>query len=168
MDFSAPKVEAPVKKAAARPNKPAARPNKPAAPSTSEAPETPATGQRNPPAAKGNDIDAKAKKIMADRKWYQRPLTMAEAREEARNVRVAAPSKTSGNAERGARTLSERAQRMAKIAATEAAREKALANRSDKDTPWYRSLPAKKKAAGGKITRGDGIAKKGKTKGKKV
>jgi hypothetical protein len=170
MDFSTPKVEAPAKKAAA-PAKKAAAP-KPDAPSTSNAPEITVTGKRNPPTTPTSDIDAKAKKIMADRKWYQRPLTMAEAREEARKVRVAAPSKTSGNAERGARTLTERAQRVAKNATTEAAREKMLANRSDKDTPWYRSLPAKKKAAGGTAkayAKGgsiDGCAVKGKTKGR--
>lgn len=135
------------------------------------------TGRRpSKPAA--SDIDARARQIMKEREtsFTKRPLTMAEAREEASKKRISAPSETRGYASRGASNIAERNKMVAERSAKTAAQKKADANRSEKDTPWYRSLPAKK-AAGGKVKtyakggaakRADGIARKGHTKGKMV
>jgi hypothetical protein len=132
------------------------------------------TGKR--PAKASNDIDARARQIMKEREtsFTKRPLTMAEAREEASRKRIAAPSETRGYANRGASNIAERNKKVAERSAATAAQKKADESRSAKDTPWYRSLPAKKAkggstkayAKGGSVTRGDGIARKGHTKGK--
>jgi hypothetical protein len=94
------------------------------------------------------------------------PLTMAEALKEAAKTRVPAPSVTRGYADRGARTLADRKERVAKNAATEA-------GRVSKPSIFKRMYDMtvnpgvdKKYAKGGSVTRGDGIAKKGHTKGK--
>jgi hypothetical protein len=174
MDFSTPKVEAPAKKAAA-PTKKAATPTKKAAtptkrdttPATFNAPEITVTGKRSQkPAAR--DTSAREKQITKEREnsFFKRPLTPAETRAEASKKPVPAPSVTRNYAGRGARTLTEREKRVAKNAATEAGRAK-------KPNIFKRMYDMTvnpgvdmKYAKGGSVTRGDGIARKGKTKGR--
>jgi hypothetical protein len=169
MDFSTPKVEAPVKKAAT-PAKKAAAPAKPAMSTAKEDKEIVVTGKRPQKPAVSNTA-AREKQITEERKdsFFKRPLTPAETRAEASKRPVPAPSVTRGYADRGARTLADRKERVAKNAATEAARPK-------KPNIFQRLYDMtvnpgvdKKYAKGGKVSsRADGIAKKGKTKGKMV
>jgi hypothetical protein len=165
MDFSTPKVEAPAKKAAA-PAKKAAAPAKPAMSRAKEDKEIVVTGKRLP---KPSDaLNARAKQIMKEREtsFTRGPLTMAEALKEAAKKPVPAPSVTRDYAGRGARTLASRSERVAKNAATEA-------GRTSKPSIFKRLYDMtvnpgvdQKYAKGGSVTRGDGIAKKGHTKGK--
>jgi hypothetical protein len=169
MDFSVSKVEAPAKKAAA-PAKKAAAPAKPAMSTAKEDKEIVVTGKRPQKPAASNTA-AREKQITEERKdsFFKRPLTPAETRAEASKKPVPAPSVTRGYADRGARTLTEREKRVAKNTATEAARPK-------KPNIFQRLYDMtvnpgvdKKYAKGGSVTkRADGIAKKGKTKGKMV
>ena len=171
MDFSTPKVEAPAKKAAA-PTKKAAAPTKkaakPAMSTAKEDKEIVVTGKRvqKPSAA----LSAREKQITEERKdsFFKRPLTPAETRAEASKKPVPAPSVTRNYAGRGASNLASRNERVAKNAATEAARPK-------KPNIFQRLYDMtvnpgvdKKYAKGGSVTRADGCAVKGKTKGKMV
>lgn len=136
------------------------------APKPKPKPETPAS---KPPAEKSSDaLNTRARQIMKEREtsFTKGPLTMAEALKEAAKTRVPAPSVTRGYADRGARTLAEREKRVAKNAATEAARPK-------KPNIFQRMYDMtvnpgvdKKYAKGGSVTRADGCAVRGKTKGK--
>jgi hypothetical protein len=172
MDFSTPKVEAPAKKAAApakkaaAPAKKAAAPAKPAMNTAKEDKEIVVTGKR---LQKPSDaLNARAKQIMKEREtsFTRGPLTMAEALKEAAKKPVPAPSVTRDYAGRGARTLASRSERVAKNAATEA-------GRTSKPSIFKRLYDMtvnpgvdQKYAKGGSVTRGDGIVKKGHTKGK--
>lgn len=122
------------------------------------------------PAEKPSDaLNARARQIMKEREtsFTKGPLTMAEALKEAAKTRVPAPSVTRGYADRGARTLADRKERVAKNAATEAARPK-------KPNIFQRLYDMtvnpgvdKKYAKGGKVSsRADGCAVRGKTRGK--
>ena len=154
------RAETPVKK----PETPVKKPETPV-----KKPETPAS---KPPAEKSSDaLNARADQIQKDREssFFQRQLTRAEALEEAAKKRVPAPSVTRGYADRGARTLADRKERVAKNAATEAARPK----KPNIFTRMYDMTvnPGvdKKYAKGGSVSkRGDGCAVRGKTKGKMV
>jgi hypothetical protein len=169
MDFSVPKVEAPAKKAAA-PAKKAAAPAKPAMSTAKEDKEIVVTGRR-PQKPAVSSTAARERQITEERKnsFLKRPLTPAETRAEASKKPVASPSVTRDYAGRGARTLASRSERVAKNAATEAARPK-------KPNIFQRLYDMtvnpgvdKKYAKGGSVSkRADGIAKKGKTKGKMV
>jgi hypothetical protein len=167
MDFSTPKVEAPAKKAAAPTKKAAAPTKRDTTPATFNAPEITVTGKRSQkPAVR--DTSAREKQITEERKnsFFKRPLTPAETRAEASKKPVPAPSVTRNYAGRGASTLTEREKRVAKNAATEAGRTKKpsiFKRLYDMTTNPGVDL---KYAKGGSVTRGDGIAKRGKTKGR--
>ena len=159
MDFSTPKVEAPAKKAAA--------PAKPAMNTAKEDKEIVVTGKR---LQKPSDaLNARAKQIMKEREtsFTRGPLTMAEALKEAAKKPVPAPSVTRDYAGRGARTLASRSERVAKNAATEA-------GRTSKPSIFKRLYDmtvnpgVDQKYAKGGVTRADGCAVRGKTKGKMV
>ena len=175
MDFSVPKVEAPAKKAAvpakkaAVPAKKAAAPAKPAMSTAKEDKEIVVTGKRLPNSSAA--LNARAKQIMKEREtsFTKGPLTMAEALKEAAKTRVPAPSVTRGYADRGARTLASRSERVAKNAATEAGRtSKPSIFKRMYDMTVNPGVDQKYAKGGSAAKRADGIAKKGKTKGKKV
>jgi len=114
-------------------------------------------------------LNARADQIMKEREssFFKRQLTKAEALEEAARKPTPAPSVTRGYADRGARVLTEREKRVAKNAATEAAR----ANKPNIFTRMYDMTvnPGMEQeyAKGGSVSkRGDGCAVRGKTKGK--
>jgi len=182
MDFSVPKVEAPAKKVAvpakkaavpakkaAVPAKKAAAPAKPAMSTAKEDKEIVVTGKRLPNSSAA--LNARAKQIMKEREtsFTKGPLTMAEALKEAAKTRVPAPSVTRGYADRGARTLASRSERVAKNAATEAGRtSKPSIFKRMYDMTVNPGVDQKYAKGGSAAKRADGIAKKGKTKGKKV
>jgi hypothetical protein len=87
---------------------------------------TPTAARATPANNANKDLKALADKIQQERKdsFTKRPLTDAEALEEAGKQRIAPPSVTGGYADRGARVLEERKKRAAQNAATEAARVK--------------------------------------------
>ena len=168
MDFSIPKVEAPAKKAAAPAKKaaaPATKAAKPAMSTAKEDKEIVVTGKRlqKPSAA----LSAREKQITEERKdsFFKRPLTPAETRAEASKKPVPAPSVTRGYADRGARTLADRKERVAKNAATEAARPK-KPNIFQRLYDMTVNPGVDQKYAKGGVTRADGCAVRGKTKGK--
>jgi hypothetical protein len=127
---------APARAAAPAPTPPAAAPaSRPAAPAAgapaSRPPATPPAAPRaGAPAAPANNankaLKALADKIQQERKdsFTKRPLTDAEALEEAGKQRIPAPSEDRNYANRAASILEERKKRVAQNAATEAARVK--------------------------------------------
>jgi hypothetical protein len=152
------RAETPVKK----PETPVKKPETPV-----KKPETLAS---KPPAEKSSDaLNTRARQIMKEREtsFTKGPLTMAEALKEAAKTRVPAPSVTRGYADRGARTLAEREKRVAKNAATEAARSK-KPNILQRMYDMTVNPGVDKKYAKGGVTRADGCAVRGKTKGKMV
>jgi hypothetical protein len=137
------------------------------APKPKPKPETPAS---KPPAEKSSDaLNTRARQIMKEREtsFTKGPLTMAEALKEAAKTRVPAPSVTRGYADRGARTLADRKERVAKNAATETARPK-KPNIFTRMYDMTVNPGVDKKYAKGGVTRADGCAVRGKTKGKMV
>ncbi len=163
MDTSVPKVSAPVSKPKAAAPKPKPKPKlKPAAQKPvdgGEDEEITVTAKRLSPSAASTPTE---------RPWYRRPLTDAEKKEEASKKRVPAPSETKGYASRGARNIAERTARVAKNTATEKARvSKPNIFKRLYDMTVNPGVDMKY-AKGGKVTRADGIARKGKTKGKMV
>lgn len=190
MDFSIPKVEAPAKKesfsaafAAARKRgdktftwnggsygtKMKGEDDKSLKPRDTRR-DTPRDTPINPAANKPSDaLNTRARQIMKEREnsFTRGPLTMAEALKEAAKTRVPAPSVTRGYADRGARTLADRKERAAKNAATEAARPK-KPNIFTRMYDMTVNPGVDKKYAKGGVTRADGCAVRGKTKGKMV
>lgn len=156
-----PKAPAPTKKAEAPVKKPAMSTAK-------EDKEIVVTGKRPQKPAVSNTA-AREKQITEERRdsFFKRPLTPAETRAEASKKPVPAPSVTRGYADRGARTLTDREKRVAKNAATEAARSK-KPNIFQRMYDMTVNPGVDKKYAKGGVTRADGCAVRGKTKGKMV
>ena len=151
--------------------KPKPKPKTPASTPTPTPTPTPTATPASSAKSDNKALNARADQIQKDREssFFQRQLTRAEALEEAAKKRVPAPSVTRGYADRGARTLADRKERVAKNAATEAARPK----KPNIFTRMYDMTvnPGvdKKYAKGGSVSkRGDGCAVRGKTKGKMV
>jgi hypothetical protein len=148
--------------------KPKPKPKPPASTPTPTPTPTPTATPASSAKSDNKALNARADQIQKDREssFFQRQLTRAEALEEAAKKRVPTPSVTRGYADRGARTLADRKERVAKNAATEAARPK----KPNIFTRMYDMTvnPGvdKKYAKGGSVTRADGCAVRGKTKGK--
>jgi len=182
MDFSTPKVEAPDKKPAARTNKPAARTNKPAAstnkpaartnkpaePSTYEAPEITVTGKRNPPptAKKGSDAVSRTGVGRAINRGVG--AVNDQMSTQARNM-AARREKNPDIFTRIFNAFSERRKDKADTATAKNAARRDFDNKAGKagiGIMLERPPRSVKYAKGGSVTRGDGIARKGKTKGR--